>query len=272
MFMISIITPVYNGEQFIESCLQVVIDQQCSDIEHIIVDGGSSDRTVEIIKSYAQNYLHIRWISEKDRGQSDAMNKGIGLAKGKILGFLNVDDYYEPNVLNQILEYFKSLPEPSFLVGNCNVLGNSGELLEVNKPQKMSLYDLVIDSFLNPFPCNPAAYFYHTSLHKLIGFYDIEDHYSMDLDFILRAVRVAKVKYVDETWGNHRRLEGTKTFEDLKNGNSHKRVVKLQKYYRQYLPLSDRFKLLMRESRIKVKYAFKYPQDLPKIIIKKLNN
>lgn len=121
--MISIVTPVYNGEAFIESCIKVAIAQNCSDIEHIIVDGGSSDRTVEIIKNYARNYPHIRWISEKDKGQSDAMNKGISMAKGDILAILNVDDFYEPNVLNRIVEIFKTLPEPSLLVGNCNILG-----------------------------------------------------------------------------------------------------------------------------------------------------
>jgi glycosyltransferase involved in cell wall biosynthesis len=96
--MISIITPVYNGEEFIESCIKVVIDQACPEVEHIIVDGGSTDQTVDIIKQYAKQYPHIRWISEKDRGQSDAINKGIAMAKGEILSILNVDDYYEPNV------------------------------------------------------------------------------------------------------------------------------------------------------------------------------
>ncbi|MDF5711529.1 MAG: glycosyltransferase [Nostoc sp. S4] len=78
--MISVITPVYNGEKFIESCLQVVIKQNFSEVEHIIVDGGSTDKTIDIIKHYANQYSHIRWISEKDRGQSDAINKGIYLS------------------------------------------------------------------------------------------------------------------------------------------------------------------------------------------------
>ena len=97
--MISIITPVYNGKRFIEFCIKNVIDQKCPNMEHIIVDGGSTDGTVEIIQRYAERYKHIRWVSEKDKGQSDAMNKGIRLAEGNIIGILNADDYYEPNVL-----------------------------------------------------------------------------------------------------------------------------------------------------------------------------
>ena len=80
---LSIITPVYNGEKFIQACVENVIEQKCPDIEHIILDGCSSDNTVNIIKSYADKYPHINWVSEKDNGQSDAMNKGIAIAKGE---------------------------------------------------------------------------------------------------------------------------------------------------------------------------------------------
>ena len=134
--MISIITPVYNGEKFIESCIKVVIEQNCSNAEHIIVDGGSTDGTVRIIKQYAEQYPHIRWVSEPDKGQSDAMNKGIALAKGEILGFLNVDDFYEPNVLNRVLEIFKTLPNPSLLMGKCNFLNDQDKVIWVQQPAK----------------------------------------------------------------------------------------------------------------------------------------
>jgi glycosyltransferase involved in cell wall biosynthesis len=235
--MISIITPVYNGERFIEACIKVVIEQNCPDVEHIIVDGGSTDCTVEIIKQYADNYSHIRWISEKDKGQSDAMNKGIAMAKGEILAILNVDDYYELNVLNRVSDIFKTLPEPSLLVGNCKIWDDNHNLMYINKPAKLKLTDLLLGFKVNPHPMNPSAYFYHTSLHQNIGLYKVDEHYLMDLDFLLKAVQSAKVNYVDETWGNYQQIEGTKTVNDIKSGQSGFRAEQLLKAYRQKLPL-----------------------------------
>lgn len=241
--MISVITPVYNNEKFIEACLQEVIRQNCPDVEHIIVDGGSTDGTVAIVQAYAQRYSHIRWISEPDAGQSDAMNKGIKLAKGTVLSFLNVDDYYEPNVLNQILERFKTLPEPSFVVGNCNIRDESGNLIEVNRPRKLRLIDLV--SGRTAFPCNPSAYFYHTSLHEQVGLYNVDDHHIMDLDFILRAVQVATVQYVDQTWGNFRFIQGTKTYTDKENGLMERRIRQLLHQYRKHLTRFEQSQLFL---------------------------
>lgn len=238
--MISIITPVYNGDKFIESCIQNVIDQNCSHAEHIIVDGGSTDGTVEIIKQYAEKYAHIHWVSERDKGQSDAMNNGISMARGNILGFLNVDDYYESNVLNHILGIFKTLPEPTLLVGNCNVWNDDGTLWFVSRPAKISFINLMQEKFMEAFPMNPSAYFYHLSLHKKIGLYKVDEHYGMDLDFILRAVYSAKIKYIDELWGNYRYLKGTKTYEDDKSGNNPLRVKAIVNGYYKKLPLFKR--------------------------------
>jgi len=239
--MISVITPVYNGERFIESCIKVVIDQNCPEVEHIIVDGGSTDLTVGIIKQYAQKYSHIRWVSEKDRGQSDAMNKGIAMAKGEILAILNVDDYYEQNALNRVSEIFKTLPEPSLLVGNCNIWYDGNYLAFVNKPTKLKLIDLLLGPSANPFPMNPSAYFYHASLHQKIGLYDVNDHYNMDVYFLLEAVQVATVKYVNKTWGNFRQITGTKTFTDIKSGQHSQRLELLMKTYWEKLPLPQRW-------------------------------
>lgn len=276
--MISVITPVYNGELFIESCIRVVIDQVCPDVEHIIVDGGSTDRTVEIIKQYAEKYPHIRWVSEKDKGQSDAMNKGIAMAVGEILAILNVDDFYQPNVLNRISEIFKTLPEPSLLVGNCNIWNDEGKVFEVNKPAKLKLADLLLGWKINPFPANPSAYFYHTSLHQIIGDYEVEDHDAMDLHFLLRAVQVAWVKYVDETWGNFRFIKGTKTFNSNISGQTFPRIERILKAYRKHLPLFQQWQVAIKYElynkmywvKNKGKIYSKEPQKLPEAIASKL--
>lgn len=256
--MISIITPVYNGERFIDFCITNVIEQNCIDVEHIIVDGCSTDRTVEIIKKYAEQYPHIRWISEKDKGQSDAMNKGIAMARGEILGFLNVDDYYDPNVLNRVLEFFKTLPKPSLLVGNCNVWDNDGKLWFISRPSKISLTNLLLGRYMEAFPMNPSGYFYHASLHKKIGLYKVEEHYGMDLDFIIRAVQTANVKYVNETCGNYRYLEGTKTYNDDKSGENTRRIKAIVKEHRKKMPIFWQLKIFLLYGIYKLWIGIKY--------------
>ncbi|AKG20953.1 glycosyltransferase family 2 protein [Calothrix sp. 336/3] len=238
--MITVITPVYNGEKFIEKCIQVVINQNCPDVEHIIVDGASKDRTVEIIKQYAEKYPHIRWVSEKDQGQSDAMNKGIAMAKGEILAILNVDDYYEPNILNKVAEILINLPKPSLLVGNCNIWDGEGNLLSINKPSKLKLQDLLMGWKINQMPANPSAYFYHKNIHEIIGLYNTSENYAMDLDFILKAVQVANIKYIDETWGNFRLHENTKTYNSIQSGNTMTDMHRIMRLYRKNLPLLSR--------------------------------
>lgn len=280
--MISVITPVYKGELFIETCIKAVIQQKCTDLEHIIVDGGSTDRTVEIIKLYAENYSHIRWISGKDKGQSDALNKGIMMAKGEIIAILNVDDYYEPNVLNRVSEIFKNLPTPSFLTGNCNVWDAPGKLAVVYKPVNFNLSSMLRGLNVKNFPTNPSAYFYHTCLHQQVGLYKVDEHYAMDLDFLLRVVQVAKIKYVDETWGNWMRTEGTKTITLWKSPKQGRKVInRILRYYRKDLPLMKRFPVII-QYELKnlwdkfyspiLEYYFKTYLMNPKNIIPKFNS
>jgi glycosyltransferase involved in cell wall biosynthesis len=215
---LSIITPVFNNRTYIEGCIQNFISQKCLVAEHIIVDGGSTDGTVDIIRNYAQQYPHIRWISERDKGQSHAMNKGIRMASGSIISFLNVDDYYNPDVFCRVLEIFKKLPEPSFVTGNCNIWDDSGQICEICRPQKMKLNDLLLGYQINPHPVNPTSYFYHKSVHDKVGLYDEEIQLAMDQEFILRMVQSVNVKYVNENWGNFRCIQGTKTQCDMQSG------------------------------------------------------
>ena len=237
---ITVITPVLNGRGYIESCILNVVDQRCGSVEHLIIDGGSTDGTLDVITKYAKYCSHINFISEKDRGQSDAMNKGLGLAKGSVIGYLNVDDYYQPGVLNRVLDLFRGLPGYSMVVGNCLVWDGNGKLLYVNKPLRLQFKDLLSGK---PYPVNPSSYFYHKRIHAIIGVYDINDNYSMDLDFLLRAVRVSNVIYVDENLGNFVFHKGTKTFRD--SDYSFSRVENLVIKYRDRLDLLSRLQVIL---------------------------
>jgi glycosyltransferase involved in cell wall biosynthesis len=266
---ISVITPVYNGVSHIAGCLESVIRQSCVQAEHVLIDGGSTDGTIDLISQYTRRFAHIRCVSGRDAGQADAMNKGIALAHGAVLGFLNVDDRYEPGVLNHILDIFSNLQEPALVVGDCNVWDENGNLLGVNVPGKLDFHSLLRGHALNPFPINPSAYFYHKSLHELIGGYNVAESYVLDWDFLLRAVQAADVHYYSETWGNYFLLPGTKTYADMVSGKNRERAERLLAAYRSQLPRRQAAWLGV-ESRVfgsafagTLRYFFRHPQELP---------
>ena len=109
--LISIITVVYNGEKYLEQTIQSVINQTYKNIEYIIIDGGSTDRTLEIVKKYEEHITY--WASESDKGLYDAMNKGIGIAKGELIGMINSDDWYELNTVEIMVEAYNNYPTKS---------------------------------------------------------------------------------------------------------------------------------------------------------------
>jgi glycosyltransferase involved in cell wall biosynthesis len=244
--LLSVITPVINGEKHIQQCIEGIINQSCPHAEHVIVDGQSSDRTVAIIRDYAAQYDHIRWISEKDKGQSDALNKGVAMAKGNILGLLNVDDFYEPDVLNRILEIFETLPKPSLLVGNCNVWDHDGELLYINRPSRLKITDLLVGFSVHPHPVNPSAYFYEKSIHDTIGLFRT-DEVAQDIPFIFSAVQVAHVTYVDETWGNWRKFKGTQTVREQEDGSAFLRKKRIMAEYYGRLSVGGKMVVLLKK-------------------------
>lgn len=235
--MISIITPVYNNERYIEACINNVIEQGCSGIEHLIIDGGSTDSTPRIIEIYSRKYAHIRWISEKDRGQSEAMNKGLSMASGDVVGILNADDFYQPGVLRRVSEILKSATEPAFVVGNCVMMDEEGNPIEVSKPKNVTHIKMLLGKIIQPYPTNPSAYFYHKSLHESVGGYSLDDHYHMDIDMVFRLLKFANVYYFDEHWGNFRFIHGTKTSENIQSGLMEERQHRIVRKYQKELPV-----------------------------------
>jgi glycosyltransferase involved in cell wall biosynthesis len=224
---ITILTPTFNASRFIAECVEHVSSHKIEGLEHIVVDGGSTDGTPEILRGLSQRHQHLRFVSEKDRGQSDAMNKGINLAKGKIIGILNADDFYEPGAIQEGLSYLSEHPRVDFVTGDCRVWRTSTEYV-LNRPKDLRLESLVLGWEYAEFPFNPSAYFYRKSIHDLVGAYDIADHFAMDYSFILECAAATRMAYLPRTWGNFRLFPGTKTFDDSANGPSRIRAIREQ--------------------------------------------
>lgn len=226
---LTVITPVYNSIKHIENCILNVLEQNClTELEHLIMDGGSSDGTVDVIRKYADQYPHIHWISEKDEGQSDAMNKALKIAKGEYLGFLNVDDYYEKNTIKEFFHQIKLANYPDFIMGDCNVRNEDRELIYINRPRKIKPWHLLSMYYL---PVNPSSYFYKKEIHQKIGYYNINNHYNMDMEFLIQMSFISRSVYVPHLWGNFVISADTKTGSDQLNGMLTKRKEELVNKY-----------------------------------------
>jgi glycosyltransferase involved in cell wall biosynthesis len=238
--MISIITPVFNSEKYIESCLKSVASQYFEGLEHLIVDGGSTDGTVEIIKKFASENKYVKWISERDNGQSHAMNKGISLASNPVISFLNADDRYEPQALSFVKSFFETQTKINFLVGDCRVLKEDGSEYMINKPFPFDPVSFIMDY---NFPYNPSAYFYQKSLHSTVGSYDEKDHLTMDIDFLFRILPVANIQYVGRILGNYVMVANSKTMKEISAGRNVENLLSIFEKYEVQLSLMQSARL-----------------------------
>ena len=241
---ISIITPVRNGERFIRGCVQNVIAQCCPEIEHIIIDGASTDETVAILREIAATNSHLRIVSEPDRGQSDALNKGIALVKADYIGILNVDDFYEPGTLNRVCDLIRNSDRRALLVANCRVVGEDDRVLYTNMPRDLDIDRLLVGEHFYAFPYNPSQYFYPKRLHEILGPYDISEHFVMDIKFLFAAVQNIETRYFDEIWGNFRFVKGTKTFDDTVSGKSAERKRRVYRQFFSRRPMRNKLAIL----------------------------
>jgi glycosyltransferase involved in cell wall biosynthesis len=224
---LTVITPVYNNIPFTRACIENVIQQHCKEIEHLIIDGGSTDGTIEILEEYATRYSHIRFFSEKDRGQSDAMNKGIKMARGEFIGFLNADDGYFPFTLNRVVMLLKRYSKPVVLVGNCMLVNQQHQVRYINRPRRLQAYHFY--SGTEPYPINPSAYFYSKAIHDHpeVAFYDENNHFNMDYDFFLKVCLHFPIIYFNEDWGFMLDHPEAKTTRDINENSLEDRKKKL---------------------------------------------
>jgi glycosyltransferase involved in cell wall biosynthesis len=253
---LSIVTPALNGRRFIADCIESVIRQGTQRLEHIVVDGGSVDGTREIVREYARQHPHIKLIAEQDRGQSDAVNKGIRAATGQILGILNVDDYYEEGAIKAGLAQFPGLRVPALVVGNCRGIDQTGATVFINRPGRVTEAKMLIRDPRNPYvPVNPSAYFYHRALHDVIGGYDVSDHFMADFDFLIRAARVAHIRYVDRLFGHYRLVPGSVTHDAGGSPEQDQRFWRILDRHYSTTSVAQRAEIHVRTQILRLRYA-----------------
>lgn len=161
---ISIVTPSFNQGQYIEQTILSIIDQGYPNYELIIIDGGSTDNTVEIIKKYESNIAY--WVSEKDNGQADALNKGIARATGDIFNWINSDDYLEPGALEVVGQYFKNNPKMHVLCGFTHCFYDEDK--STSHTYRMGLESTATDTIIN-IAMNQPGTFYRTEVVRSVG-------------------------------------------------------------------------------------------------------
>lgn len=180
--LFSVVTPSYNQGDFIKETIDSIKKQDYGNIEHIIIDGKSTDNTLDILKSYGDS---ITWISEEDNGQTDAINKGLKLTNGDIVAYLNSDDIYLPGTISHVVKMFNNNPEVEFIYGDFHAIDADSNIIDKIKTIPFDSNILLYDA---NFISQPAS-FYRKSLIDKIGLFDDKLHYLMDYEFFLRAAK-----------------------------------------------------------------------------------
>lgn len=203
--LISIVTPSYNQAPYIEETIQSVLAQDYPHIEYLIIDGGSTDDTIKIIKKF-ENKLS-GWVSERDQGQTDAINKGFARARGDILAWINADDTYEPGAVTAAVNFLREYPEVGMVYGDCNFVDSSGNVIgKFNSAQ--TNYRLLRQGYTH---IPQQTMFFRADLWKQVGPLDPSFFFAMDYDLWVRLAARAEIKYVPHTWANFRIHNSGKT-------------------------------------------------------------
>jgi glycosyltransferase involved in cell wall biosynthesis len=182
---ISVVTPSYNQGAFLEETLLSVKEQGYPALEHIVIDGGSTDRSVEILKKYSSQpgWGHLHWVSGPDGGQSDALNKGFKLATGDIIGWLNSDDRYRSGCFEKIASSVAQYPEADVFYGDSTFMNEKGHVWRIRREiefNRFILHHLYMLYILT------AATFFRRRVFQDGNWIDTKYSYAMDYEFILR--------------------------------------------------------------------------------------
>lgn len=199
----SIITPSYNQGEFLAATIDSVLAQNVPDLEYWVLDGGSTDESVVLLQRYGDR---LQWVSEKDGGQTHAVNKGLKRAKGEIIGWLNSDDIYYPDACRQVLAYFDAHPEVMAVYGRADHIDRGGDWLEEYPTEEWNYARLHELCYI----CQPAAFFRRTAVEQC-GFLNERLQYCMDYEYWLRLGKQMPFHYLPEKLAGSRLYAENKT-------------------------------------------------------------
>ena len=202
--LVSIVTPSFNQGKFLKRTIDSVLSQNYPNIEYIVIDGGSTDESIDTLKSYGNKF---QWVSEKDDGQTDAINKGMQRTHGQILAYLNSDDVLLPGAIQRVVEFFKSYPNCGLLYGKADYVDVNDNYIGSYKTAPYSFQRLIQDCMV----CQPAA-FWRQSVREKIGDFDLQLNFVMGYDYWMRIARSGcEIIFLPEKLANSRLYPETKT-------------------------------------------------------------
>ncbi len=190
--LVSVVTPSCNQACYLEQTLRSVLEQDYPSIEYFVMDGGSTDGSVEIIQKYADNLAG--WVSEKDKGQADAINKGFRQMRGEIVAWLNSDDYYLPGALQKAATAFEKHPEAGLIYGNVLSVDENSQPFNLQTFKPYTLNDLMAFNIIS----QPAV-FMRRSVLEQAGLLDESYHCLLDHHLWLRMAKIAPIVYIPGT-------------------------------------------------------------------------
>ncbi len=196
--LVSIITPVLNGAKYLAACLDAVLGQTYSSIEHVVVDGGSTDGTLDIIADYQVHHPgRIRLATGHNRGVGEAVNRGFAIAKGQIIGWIDSDDFYEPIAVQTAIDFLTKHPTCCLVYGGCNIVDSQGTKTGVFPVRDFDAREAVNNKYCVVF----CAAFYRRGLIDKVGYLNTLGN---DLDFWLRVDRESKLCRINTVLANWR--------------------------------------------------------------------